>query len=188
LTVTRIHEEITMKMRSLVAVIGACFGLILAAPACVPGEGADATSEEAAHVEFDTVTVSADTIAKLAPGELLTVDMSDASIVTRFEPRAGAIDFSRIELICPNGQTMRMDAWLEHQAQNGFDVETAKKTGFALGGNDQVASSYVSQVESSNEPTYDTQDVAICFCDVYSCSDGLVVIICDCYVFVEQQN
>ncbi len=67
--------------------------------------------------ETEYQTITAETIAQLPAGEILVVDTTPMNKLTIFDRTLGDIDYSRIELICPNGNIMLMDEWVAQQVQ-----------------------------------------------------------------------
>jgi hypothetical protein len=91
----------------LVCLVGAA-----AAPGCMGSGDARSLSAPSPIVEVSKATLDA-----LAPSERLTVDLRSENRY-RFDARAGAIDYSRIEIVDLVGNRMPMDRWRTQVATN----------------------------------------------------------------------
>lgn len=179
------------SMRYALGIVAASLMLTSLGAGCMAGGDGSAdlsNTAVASDAQVTVVTITAKTISQLQPGEKLLVDSRDTTKVFKFDTSEGAIDFSQIDLICPNGQKMEMDLWLlKQQEEQGVDIQLMIKGGFAIGGAMETSKAYATQMEkreAGGGSGYQPQMAdTICFCDVYSCSDGLIIIICDCYEF-----
>ncbi len=170
------------SFRSTLKTIALCLSVAILIPACAadtdPVLDDSTTSEAAANI----VTISARSFDQLANGERLTVNSLDKDSVFRFDVSQGEIDFSRIDIVCPNGQQMAMDAWLTKQQADGVDIQKMLARGFAVGSDQQASGAYMGIMEgtSSSMPGYGSQaaSAAAMDCVIIVCSDGLIIIIC----------
>lgn len=69
-----------------------------------------------ADVQVRTRTITAADVEQRDLGSKLIIDTSDARDGFIFDQREGLIAYERIHLICPNGASMNMQQWLQHQA------------------------------------------------------------------------
>jgi len=81
------------------------------------------------------VVITADSIAKLAPGEKLIVDRSSDTAYT-FDFSAAPIDFSRIAIRTEGGHAVAMDRWLS-SSEHGAKLLAAPNRAFRLAGKKQ---------------------------------------------------
>ncbi len=69
-----------------------------------------------AQVQVQTQTITAKDLRTLGAGEMITVHAEDTETVHIFDHRAGPIDLQRVNLICPNGDSLTLGDWLEAPA------------------------------------------------------------------------
>ena len=155
--------------------LAGCLGAEEAAP--LPGPAG-----EAAAGNVDAAVITAGTIASLEEGSRLLLDGSRQVLL--FEPAGGAIDYGRIDLVCPNGQQMPMDRWLLDLEERGHPREEITGSEFALSVDRESAARALASggpSESAAAPSYEPlgeEDVAEpnpeCFGCIF-CIDGQLV-------------
>ena len=91
----------------------------------------DANPPVDSEVVFHHIT-QAD-IDQLPAGEVLFLDITQDDHVYIFDYSEMPLDFSRIEVLCPNGQTMLMTQWLDLRLEeSGVDLRNNKAKRFAF--------------------------------------------------------
>ncbi|MCC7384418.1 MAG: hypothetical protein IT384_21405 [Deltaproteobacteria bacterium] len=112
--------------------------------------------------------VSAPELASLPDGARLVVDTREGPVT--FAPTVPALDFGRITLICPNGNAMPMDQWLDQSWWSDIPVESALFT-LAVTTQDPPATE---DCVMSRDPT--------CGCtrECWRCADGVWVCVFSC--------
>ena len=104
-----------MKRRVGLVVLLACSACALEEEPGTSIDGSEATGPQVVHV-------TASTVAELAPSQQLLVDLTQA-LVFVFDPSHGALDYGRMDLVCPNGAGMRLDGWMtERSIEIGADI------------------------------------------------------------------
>lgn len=104
-------------------VLGACGGQDGDSGAAVVGEQAGP----------EVVRVTAGTLAGIAPGDMLLVDLTLPRVYD-FDPSEGAIDYGKLEIVSPNYARMDMSAWMAaRSAEAHRDVSLAGMAPIALG-------------------------------------------------------
>jgi hypothetical protein len=121
------------------------------------------------------VVITADSIAKLAPGEKLIVDRSSDTAYT-FDFAAAPIDFSRIAIRTGDGREVAMDRWLS-SSEHGAKLLAAPNRAFRLAGKKQSLQGLPSLTERNVKLLQ--QNVWVCrylyifitaeICDAYGC-------------------
>lgn len=76
--------------------------------------------------------ITADDLRSVPEGSTLIVRVDENDEVVVFDPSRGPIDFSRLEIVHPNGQQMRMDTWLGGVAQKGITAEVLAASEFSV--------------------------------------------------------
>jgi hypothetical protein len=140
------------------------------------------TEAEVASSEPKVTRVTAEDLRYLDPAARLALSISDQHEVLLFDPSLGALDFGRIELICPNGQQMMMDVWLVELAQSqGLDLETYTRGEFTLARNQSDALEAINgRSVSPGMPSPEPLAKAgwkCCGQECSCCDDG----VCSCY-------
>ena len=101
------------------------FGVVLfmvALGACQAVEN-HGPAEPALHAK----RITADDLAGVAAGSRLVLQTPAQDDVILFDPTKGPLDFSKVELTCPNGRQMAMDTWLAGLSTR-HGVNTAEMT------------------------------------------------------------
>lgn len=68
------------------------------------------------EVQVQTQTITAKDLRTLGTGEMITVHAQDTETVHIFDRREGPLDLQRVNLICPNGDSLTLGEWLEAPA------------------------------------------------------------------------
>ena len=98
----------TMEMGTA-GIAAALMGLVACAPDTDPGQGA---SGDAPTVETQVTRVTSEDVDRLLPEERLLIDLRPQDTLVHVDQRDGAVDFSRLDVVCPNGEYMPMSTWI----------------------------------------------------------------------------
>lgn len=171
-----------MKLRTLIAIPFATVMLTVPLVACQSTEQAEAPSLEGAQSELHITRITESDIRALRDGERIVLSTSSVGDVLVFDPSQGALDFWRIDLICPNGQRMGMDLWLSNLAKEQ-DVDIAQLTDaeFSLARTQEDAINVIDRRIDAKTPTLEPQQKVTPYCcaeSCYLCTDGQWICYC----------
>jgi len=173
-----------MNLRTLIAIPFAAMMLAMPLVACQSTEQAAVPSFEGAQSALHTTRITKNEISALRDDERLVLSTSGVGEVLVFDPSQGALDFWRIELICPNGQRMGMDLWLNNLAkEQGVDVAKLTAAEFSLALTQEDALEVVDGKSDAKTPTLEPQRAAeepspCCAQTCYLCEDGAWICYC----------
>ena len=128
----------------LLGVIG-CESTTPAPVASIAEMGRDSTNA-------DILRITADNLSGIPEGSTLVVRTTQSDEIVIFDHSRGEIDFSRLEIVCPNGQQMHMDTWLaDVAASRGLSLDVFKTGEFSIALTRETAE--VLFEESNEDPT-----------------------------------
>jgi hypothetical protein len=146
----------------------------LLAGACTTTSPAD--DDEA--VSSDTVqavhVIDATILNSLGEWDQIIVDIQSSDDVYVFDPSMGPLDFQRVRIVCPNGNQMPLDAWLQEQSDaSGIVASKDVRQPFAISRTELMRNPLAELgTKPESEPGYETQaapqDCLLCV----ACSDG----------------
>ncbi|MCH9686775.1 MAG: hypothetical protein K0V04_35405 [Deltaproteobacteria bacterium] len=87
--------------------------------ACILSVGivAACDTEDVSPVDTQYRTIDQNMVERLSSNETLIVDVTLPDVAWVFDLDAGAIDFDRVTVVCPNGQQMSMTQWFEGEGK-----------------------------------------------------------------------
>lgn len=77
------------------------------------GCGGEQAQQAEPQTQTRTQTITAQDVRILAAGEMLTVDTRDTQTTHIFDQSEGFIELERVNLICPDGKTVKLSEWIE---------------------------------------------------------------------------
>jgi hypothetical protein len=116
--------------------------------------------------------VTADDLAALDTSKRLVVSVGENDPLL-FDSSAGAIDFGRIDIVCPNGQQMAADVWLHERAkEQNLDLGQTISNELSLARNMEDARA---ALRAEGSPSYKAQATDPVINPCVCCTDGLCI-------------
>lgn len=148
-------------------------------------DSAPASLFDGSGVDITVTRITAKDIGTLSDGSTLIVNARNKNGALVLDTSYGELDYGRIELICPNGQQMRMDTWLLNASEEeGFDLASTAANGFSVGLNQENTLSAMNPRDRAAPTMLQPLFAEGCFSyccgteSCYQCPDGAWICTC----------
>lgn len=148
----------------------------MTAGACVTTTSGEDGETEPSHLVQAIHLIDANVLGSLGEWDQLVIDIQSRDDIYVLDPSKGSLDLSRVRIICPNGNQMPFDAWLQEQREAaGMITSEDLRQPFAVSRSELTTNpldGLKPTSELGGEPGYDPQAAPTECLLCVACSDG----------------